>query len=454
MRNAPTIHPDPDEPARRMVVRLAFLFYLLLLAEGPLRKWVLPGASNALVFLRDPVMAALICAGARMHLTGAAARAQRGFGLVLLLFGTCATGQLATGDVPPLVLLAGLRNYFFFVPLAWIVGTAFRPADYARWLRLNLLLAGPVALLVVAQYRAPPGAFINAAPGGDTDGVFLLVADVVRPYGLFSFTLGHSVFAAWMVGVALAAAVAPRQFGLGAPLVAIGGLGAVVMGAFSGSRTFLLLAGTVLATFAIAAAFGRDSGARRRAIMVGGLLLGLAAMTAVLVPDLVANLVERQDTAVASEGGTGARIGQVLTEFAGQLDAVPALGFGLGAGTNVANYLANGRTDRVLAEYELTRIVQELGPFFGLILIGLRWALASGLTVATLRAARRGNLQPACTLGLVAPLLLVHDVTLQNSMIGIAWFAVGILVSSLRVESAAAAPGPVAAWSREVPACA
>lgn len=453
MREAAAVQLAAYEPARRLAVRLAFLFYVLLLAEGPLRKWVLPGASNALVFLRDPVMAALLCACARMHLTAAAAKAQRGFGLVLLLFGACATGQLATGDVPPLVLLAGLRNYFFFVPLAWIVGTAFQPADYARWLRLNLLLAGPVALLVVAQYRAPPGAFINAAPGGDTDGVFLLVADVVRPYGLFSFTLGHSVFAAWMMGVALAAAVAPRQFGFGAPLVAVGGLGAVVMGAFSGSRTTLLLAGTVLATVAVAVAVGRDRVARSRAMIGGGLLLGLAGMTAVIVPDLVANLAERQDTAVASEGGTEARIGQVLTQFASQMDAVPTLGFGLGAGTNVANYLANGRTDRVLAEYELTRIVQELGPFFGLILIGLRWALAAGLAGATLRAARRGNLQPACTLGLVVPLLLVHDVTLQNSMIGIAWFAVGILVSTLRLEGAAAEP-ELASWTGERLACA
>lgn len=445
---------DATEPARRMAVRLAFLFYVLLLAEGPLRKWVLPGASNVLVFLRDPVMVALLLAGARLPSSPAVRRAWAGYGIVVLGFAACATAQLATVDVPPLALLAGLRNYFLFVPLAWIVGDAFRPADYARWLRLNLWLAGPVALLVVAQYRAPPGALINAAPGGDTEGVFLLVADVVRPYGLFSFTLGHSVYAAWMVGVALAAAVAPRSSALPAPLVGVGGLGAVIMSAFSGSRTTLLLAGTVLGVFAVAAALGRDPVARRRAVLVGGLLVGLAAVTAVLVPDLVDHLVERQDVAVASEGGTGERIGRVLTEFAGQLDAVPALGFGLGAGTNVAAYLANGRTDRVLAEYELTRMVQELGPYFGLLAIALRWGLAAGLAAATARAARRGNLQPACTLGLVVPLLLVHDVTGQNTMIGLAWFAVGLLLSSLRVDPAAVEPHPAAIHHGSLPACA
>ncbi|MBE7219501.1 MAG: hypothetical protein INR64_13590, partial [Caulobacteraceae bacterium] len=340
-----------------------------------------------------------------------------------------------------------------FPPLAFLVGEAFRPADYARWLRLNLWLAGPVALLVAAQYRSPPTAFVNAAPGGDSDGVFLLVADVVRPYGLFSFTLGHSVFAAWMVGVALAAATAPRRLGIGPWLAAAGGLGAVAMVAFSGSRTALMLAGTVVAAALALAASGRDPAARRRALAMVALLLGLATAAAALVPGLAANLAERQDAAVANEGGTGARVAQVLTEFTGQLDTVPPLGFGLGAGTNVAAYLANGRTDRVLAEYELTRMVQELGPFFGLAAIGLRWALALGLARASWRAARRGNGQPACFLGLVAPLLLVHDVTLQNSMIGIAWFATGILIAALKLD-ALPEPRRVRARATQVPACA
>ncbi|MDX7952658.1 hypothetical protein P7D22_15925, partial [Lichenihabitans sp. Uapishka_5] len=100
--------------------------------------------------------------------------------------------------------------------------------------------------------------------------------------------------------------------------------------------------------------------------------------------------------------------------------------------------------------------VQELGPFFGLGLIAARWGLAAWLAVAALGAARRGNLQPACYAGLVLPLLAVHDVTLQNSMIGIAWFAIGIMAAALRLESVPAAVLPAAAPRRpwEVPACA
>ena len=82
----------------------------------------------------------------------------------------------------------------------------------------------------------------------------------------------------------------------------------------------------------------------------------------------------------------------------------------------------------MLAEYELTRIVQELGPLFGGLYIALRWAFLAWLVVLTLNAACRGNLQPACYLGFLVPVFLAHDITLQNTMIGIGWFAAGILM--------------------------
>ncbi|MDX7953981.1 hypothetical protein P7D22_22790, partial [Lichenihabitans sp. Uapishka_5] len=254
------------EAARRVTVRLLFVFYGLLLAEGPLRKWVLPGASNALVFLRDPVMLMILLAAAVAGPSRGARQAMALFAAVVLGCLACVTGQLAGSDVAPLAILAGLRNYFLFVPLAWIVADTVTAVDYARWLRLNLWLAGPIGLLVVVQYRSAPTSFINAVPGGGNDGVFLLVADVVRPYGLFSFTLGHSVFAAWMVGVLLAGFSARRRFNIGPWLAAAGALGTLAMGACSGSRTTLLLAAAVLLAFLLAALASPVATQRRRAM--------------------------------------------------------------------------------------------------------------------------------------------------------------------------------------------
>ena len=243
------------ERTRRALVGLVFLFYLLLLAEGPLRKWLLPGASNALVFLRDPLMVVILLAYLRLGASRPMCRALALFGLVLLLFLVCITCQLATSAVPALAVLAGARNYFLFVPLCCVLRDVFTLRDYAHWIRLNLLLALPIGILVLVQYRSGPSAWVNAAPGGSNDGVFLLVEDVVRPYGVFSFTLGHSAFAAWMGGVLLAAVSARRALSISPVLLLWGGCGVVLMGAFSGSRTYLLLAGAVVLTF-VAATLG------------------------------------------------------------------------------------------------------------------------------------------------------------------------------------------------------
>ena len=167
-----------------------------------------------------------------------------------------------------------------------------------------------------------------------------------------------------------------------------------------------------------------------------GAAMALAgAIVLLAVPSLASNLLERQTTAVASEGATLDRLETVATDFLREADRVPLFGLGLGAGTNVANFLNNGRTDHVLAEYELTRVVQELGPVFGLFYIAVRWALLAWFVALTLREARRGNLQPACFIGFLTPVFLAHDITLQNTMIGIGWFAAGVFLAAVEVGS-------------------
>ena len=80
--------------------------------------------------------------------------------------------------------------------------------------------------------------------------------------------------------------------------------------------------------------------------------------------------------------------------------------------------------------------MQELGPLFGGLYILLRWSFLAWLAWLALRSAGRGNLQPACFLGFLVPVFLAHDITLQNTMIGIGWFAAGILMSAERVGGA------------------
>ena len=415
------------DPWRGGASALVFSFYVLLLLEGPLRKWMLPGVSNALVFIRDPVMVLIVIAHFCAGPSSSARRWWSAFGAAVALLGCCTLCQVASTDVPPLALLAGWRNYILFAPLLWIIPDVFTRDDYVLWLKLNLMLAVPVAALVFVQYRSAPSAFVNAAPGGVNDGVFMLVEDVVRPYGLFSFTLGHSAFAAWMLSAALATVVARRSLGISFPVVAVGMIGIVCMGLFSGSRTYLLFAVAVIGTFMAGTLLAGSMRERRLALATLACVIFGAAIATTLDGSLISNILERQSAASQSEGSLGVRVVSVATAFVGEMGQVPVVGYGLGAGTNVANFLANGRTDHVLAEYELTRIVQELGPYFGSAVILSRWSLVAAFCTAAVRAlVYRGDAQPFCYLGFVAPLFLVHDVSLQNTMIGIGWFAAGL----------------------------
>lgn len=431
------------EAARRRLIWLSLAFYLALLGEGVLRKWLLPDLSGPLVFLRDPLMVLILLA----YLAYGPSRESR---IALVIGGAmlaslvlCAACQATASDLAWPVVLAGLRNYALFVPLSFVIRDAFTPADYRTWLRLNLLLALPVAVLVAAQYAAAPSAPINAVPGGGNDGVFLVVEDVVRPYGLFSFALGHSAYAAWMAGVALAVLVGGPSLRIGRWLMLPGVIGIVVMGAFSGSRTYVLLVTCVLASFtAVALAWG-PARIKLTALMAVGAILVLATTALLIFPNVLEDIATRQSVAVAAEGSTADRIGEIVTGFVSEAGRVPLFGVGLGAGTNIGTFLATGRTDRVLAEYEMTRVVQELGPLFGGLYIGLRWSFLAWLAVLTLRAAGRGNLQPACFLGFLVPVFLAHDITLQNTMVGIGWFSAGILMSAARV--AQSSPTPVVA---------
>ena len=104
------------ERARRSVVRLVFVLYLLAIFEGALRKYVLPEFGQYIFFIRDPVLLWTYVVATRAGLwprNGAMFRASLAvavLGLVLLVL------QSAFGAPSDLRLVLGAygwRAYFF-----------------------------------------------------------------------------------------------------------------------------------------------------------------------------------------------------------------------------------------------------------------------------------------------------------------------------------------------------
>ena len=162
---------------------------MLIFLEGVLRKWYLPSFSNILFIARDPVVLLIYLLAI---IKGNFPLRPAVFALGLMAFFS-AIFSLMT-DTPPVVAVFGLRTNYLHPPLVFIMGTLLDRKDAERYCKWLLYLSIPILLIMLVQFRSPPGAFINAGVGASTEGQLLGAMGRVRPSGPFSFTTGIVYF--------------------------------------------------------------------------------------------------------------------------------------------------------------------------------------------------------------------------------------------------------------------
>lgn len=229
---------------RRAAVRSCHAFFLLILLEGILRKWLMNAVEQPLLFIRDPVLALLYFQylGYRRWRPPPWSLA---FFLIVALFLSFMLIQALYLDLPPIIYLIGFRNYIAYIPLAFIMREVLNRSDLDWLLRLCLFAAIPIAPLVVLQFFSPPTSLMNKALGDAGEGVFLVADDIVRPYGPFTFTYGQALFSAMAACACLIAVEQRRSISLPAPLLLVCLIATGAMGAVSGSRTYILTLGLI-----------------------------------------------------------------------------------------------------------------------------------------------------------------------------------------------------------------
>ena len=418
---------------RRAAVRSCEVFFVLLLLEGVLRKWLLNSIEQPLVFIRDPVLVVLyvqylVWTGWRLRPWAV------GFIAAVFAFVVVILVQSLALSVDASVYVIGLRNYLGYAPLAFIMGEIYRRDDVGRLCRLFLVSTVPIALLVIAQFYSPESSIINKGLGDVYDYHFEVVSGVVRPYGPFTFS--QSAYSTMAVAVGLIAIERRREFDLSPPrllvfLVAIGGMGVV-----SGARTFFASVGLVFAAYVVSA-FTAPAAASmgRRTVYAAASVVGMALLMTVVLPEAWQTMSERQADAVAAEGSTLGRAVHMATEMVSAMGQAPPFGFGVGAGTNAGVYAATGERAFALGEYEWTRIVFECGPVFGVMVISARVALTLWCGAIALRANQaHGDAGPLILFGYVAPLLFYSQISGQNTLLSFCWFSLGLLLALARTS--------------------
>lgn len=427
----PTLPPAYRAADANRLLRLGvWAYFMLLLFEGALRKWFLPGLSTPLLIIRDPIALWLLLSVWKRGILPA-----NGYlmGMVVIgVAGIFTATLLGHGNL--MVALFGARILLLHFPLVFVIGRVFYREDVVRMGKVLLWIAMPMTVLLTLQLYSPQSAWVNRGVGGDMAGAgFSGAGDFLRPPGTFSFINGVALF-----------------YGLVAPFVFYFWLN-------PGAVSRLLLLGATMALLAaipvsisrslmfyvvVAFLFALIATARRPAYVgpmlaagIGGVFVLLVLSKTPLLQTAFEAFSSRFTTASDQEGGLkgtlGSRyVGGLLGALSGSLEQ-PFFGYGLGMGTNVGSMLLGSAGTYLISEEEWGRLVGELGPLMGLGVIFIRVGLSFKLALASYRRLVVADLLPWMLLSFCL-LTLPQAQWSQPTSLGFSTLIAGLVLASMR----------------------
>jgi len=372
---------------------LVGLFFLLVLVDGALRKWVLPGQSAALFVLKDVVLWGGFAAYALYRDPFELPRPVQQTAVPMLLgaYIFVVLLQAFNPRQPNLVVsMLGLKAHLAFVPLAVLMPVLIAEVTGRQAVRFlwgyALLAVLPLAALSVYQFYQPPSAWINQYVREMEN--IATVADHVRVISTFSYIGSHTAyltFNAFLSAGVLFAGLRTRRRSL---LI----LGSILLGAtavvlpMAGSRSpivFILVAWAVLL---FVAEWRYTSSFRFVAV---AMLVVVVVVQGTGLPEGWTALAER-----ASEAGDTER--RIENVFASPIKGISRGGlFGYGAGSAhqaaprfVSGPFTSGWRAEGYVESPIAREIIDLGALGWLVLIALKTTLLY-LAYRVVRRARR-----------------------------------------------------------------
>jgi hypothetical protein len=359
-----------------------WLYLILLIFEGALRKWVLSGLSNPLLLIRDPLALWLLYMGNKYKV--GYSNAYTKFMLPFTLI--CAYISLIFCHQNYYVAAYGARITILHFPLVYLIGKVFSKDDIVKIGYFILYLSIPMLVLIIVQFYSPQSAWINRGVGGNVEGAGFSGAEgYFRPPGTFSFTSGNSAF--WAFSGPFIFYFLFYDFTVKRVYVYAAVAALLLSIPFSISRTILF--STVVSLSFVLFSFSRN--AKQLGKILGGIivvvfLVYLASNIKALETSLgVFN--SRFTSANENEGGlSGVFVDRVLGGLINGIihsgDADKSFfGYGIGYGTNfAAKLISGGEVFFLVDEAEWGRIIGELGPLLGLLLVFIRILQTSEVT--------------------------------------------------------------------------
>jgi len=373
-----------------LLKRLFWVYFLLLIFEGALRKWVVPQLAAPLLLVRDPISLLIIWEAYRTSKWPKQWTTATGL-LTLFLFTLCLV-QTVIGNNPWFIALYGLRSYLLPFPVAFIMGENLDADDLRKFGNSILWLILPLTALEVAQYLAPATSFLNTGAGAGA-GQIGSAAGHVRASATFSYVTGTICFAPLAAAFILYGLVNDKFAKKWLLLAATSCL--ILSIPISGSRSVVFELLAVLALVAIAALFGVSQFAGTLKILLPLLAVSFLVSLLPVFSDATTTLMQRFAAVSSARGddneGQSAwlRVADPIIHAAeDSLSTDTWTGTGMGYGSIFASTVLTGSQEFLSGEGEVDRVTSEFGPIFGFAFLLFRWLIELTLIAKALAKVR------------------------------------------------------------------
>ena len=406
-----------------------WLYFLLWIFEGALRKWILPSLASPLLVVRDPVAIYIILRA--LYLNVKFVNPYIVLGAIFTLLGLAITLSFGHGNL--FVGIYGARIMLVHFPLIFIIGSVFTKQDVLMMGRVLLAINILVTIIIYFQFLSPQTALINVGIGGEGSAGFAGFRGYFRPSGTFSFTTGLSsyyslvsvfVFYFWLskescskillISSSIALLIA---LPLTVSRTAVGGVVLVGLFAFIGSSTSFKSIFRLL--FLV--------------LIIVSLFIILQKTTSVFNLGTEVFMSRVDEANEVEKGQNSSFLMRALSGFTDPIITVlnsPILVGNLGMGTNVGAQLMVGKRQFLVAEGELNRIAGEQGLILGGGLIALRLILAISLFYKSIKLSNSHKLLPLTFCG-TALFLITQGQWAQPSILGYSVMVAGLLLASI-----------------------
>jgi hypothetical protein len=414
-----------------LIKNLVWVYFFLLIFEGALRKWVLPGLATPLLIIRDPVALLAILTAYKYKML----KSNRYLNsmIVLTLISLMATMAFGHGNI--MVAIYGARIILIHLTFMFLIGQILDYEDVVKIGKAVLIISIPMALLIGMQFYSPQSALVNRGIGGSAEGGGFNggAQGYFRPPGTFSFTVGNVQFFSLVSVFVLYFLFNLKNVN---KIIVIGSAFALIAAvplSISRGLLFQVLIGLIFVGISISGD-AKNFGKLLTIVFFGFIVIFILKDTP-FFQTATGAFTERFETANEAEGGVESMfldrfLGGLLTAVTGT-DGLPLFGHGLGMGTNVGAQLLFGSAVFLIAEGEWGRTVGEMGPLLGILIIFVRSTWVFSVFFKSFQKIKEGEILPWLLMSFGFLLLLQGQLS-QPTSVGFVVLVGGLVIASLK----------------------